>query len=364
MRRKSCLLLLAATLLLGSCQSIEQLSVDYMLPADISFPASLKRVAIVNNAAEVSEQAEQPAAKEENINATTTLQHQTYNGNASLTAEALAEALAQGNYFEEVVICDSSLYDPQQDTVSSPLSAREVNQLVNQLNVDFLISLENIQLSSSRKISYLRDWGFFYGTVDVKVFPTVRVYLPNRKGPMATINSNDSIFWEETEATESALRAHLIDDKEMIRQASEFAGTVPVKHLLPYWKTVNRYFFSGGSVNLRDAAIYAREHNWDKAIELWKAHYDSKKGKQQMYAAYNLALGYEMKDDMNQALEWALKAQQIARKIDKIDEQEKIDSAHMPNFLMTSIYVNELQERKDGIMRLNAQMERFKDEQN
>lgn len=63
----------------------------------------------------------------------------------------------------------------------------------------------------------------------------------------------------------------------MIRQASEFAGTVPVKHLLPYWKTVNRYFFSGGSVNMRDAAIYAREHNWDKAINLWKQQYDNKK---------------------------------------------------------------------------------------
>lgn len=81
-----------------------------------------------------------------------------------------------------------------------------------------------------------------------------------------------------------------------------------------------------------------------------------------MYAAYNIALGYEMKDDITQALEWALKAQQIAQKVDKIDEQTDINSAHIPNFLMTSIYVNELQERKESIMRLNVQMERFKEE--
>ena len=336
------ILLLACILLLGSCQSIEQLSIDYMIPADISFPASLKRVAVVNNVANIPEQAETGKAPNEDSNHPLTRLH---NGDATLTTESLAETLAEGNYFDEVVICDSSLCTTSDENSTPTLSTHEVNQLISKLDVDFLIALENIQLNSTRKISYLSNWGFFYGTVDVKVYPTVRIYLPNRKGPMATINSNDSI-----------------DEKEMIRQASEFAGTVPVKHLLPYWKTANRYFFSGGSVNMRDAAIYAREHNWDKAIELWKQQYDNKKGKQQMYAAYNIALGYEMKDDITQALEWALKAQQIAQKVDKIDEQTDINSAHIPNFLMTSIYVNELQERKESIMRLNVQMERFKEE--
>ena len=35
-------LLLMGSLLLGSCQSVEQLSIDYMLPAEVSFPATLK----------------------------------------------------------------------------------------------------------------------------------------------------------------------------------------------------------------------------------------------------------------------------------------------------------------------------------
>ena len=32
-----------------------------------------------------------------------------------------------------------------------------------------------------------------------------------------------------------------------------------------------------------------------------------------MYAAYNAALGYEMQDSIDTALEWALKAQTLAR---------------------------------------------------
>ena len=37
-------LLLMGSLLLGSCQSVEQLSIDYMLPAEVSFPAIIAPV--------------------------------------------------------------------------------------------------------------------------------------------------------------------------------------------------------------------------------------------------------------------------------------------------------------------------------
>ena len=36
-------------LLFNSCQSIEQISIDYLQPADLSFPPQLRKVAVVNN---------------------------------------------------------------------------------------------------------------------------------------------------------------------------------------------------------------------------------------------------------------------------------------------------------------------------
>lgn len=159
------------------------------------------------------------------------------------------------------MICDSALRSKDINPRESTLSRDEVLELTQNLDVDFLIALENIQMRSNRKISYMPDWGAFLGTVDVKVYPTVRIYLPNRKGPMVTVNSNDSIFWEEAGNGEASVRSRLISEEDMVKQASEFAGTVPVRHLLPYWKTGNRYLFSGGSVNMRDAAVYAKEEN-------------------------------------------------------------------------------------------------------
>ena len=328
-------LLLMGSLLLGSCQSVEQLSIDYMLPAEVSFPATLKRVAVVNNMPNVPDNkliiTEEEQKKSENEVARLT---NYYNGDAAITTESLAEALANENYFEEVVICDSALRSKDINPRESTLSRDEVLELTQNLDVDFLIALENIQMRSNRKISYMPDWGVFLGTVDVKVYPTVRIYLPNRKGPMVTVNSNDSIFWEEAGNGEASVRSRLISEEDMVKQASEFAGTVPV------------------------------EENWSKAVELWKQTYETKKGKQKMYAAYNTALGYEMQDSIDTALEWALKAQTLAREKSKTDKKEtgEIHDGTISYYIFISMYVDELEKRKEGMARLNMQMNRFDDD--
>lgn len=358
-------LLLSIALLLSGCQSVEQMSIDYMLPAEVSFPATLKRVAVVNNMPAVPDNklivSEEAEKKNENEVARLT---NYYNGDAAITTESLAEALANENYFEEVVICDSALRSKDISPREGTLMQEEVQQLAQDLNVDFLIALENIQMRSVRKIEYMPDWGVFLGTVDVKVYPTVRIYLPSRRGPMVTVNSNDSIFWEEIGNGEASVRARLIGEKDLIKEASEFAGTVPVKRLLPYWKTANRYLFSGGSVNMRDAAVYVKEGNWPEAIKLWKQTYETKKGKQKMYAAYNIAFGYEMQDSIDTAMEWAVKAQTVAREKSKVDKKDiaQITDGTVSYYIFITLYLEELKERKEGMSRLSIQMQRFEDD--
>jgi len=72
-----------------------------------------------------------------------------------------------------------------------------------------------------------------------------------------------------------------------------------------------------------------------------------------------------MQDSIHTAEEWALKAQKVAYDVDKIDEkktQEGVDLMDIPNYFAITRYLNELQERKEGMTRLNAQMERFKND--
>ena len=367
MRRNYIILpLMALTGLLAACQSIQPLSIDYMLPAEASFPATLRRVAVVNNMPSAFGTGLVPADND-TLPAPDEIarKSEVHTGNAAIATEALAEALAEGNYFDQVIICDSALR--AHDTVprESTLSTEEADGLIRDLKADFLIAVEDVQLRSTTRLHYIPEIPLHYGTVDVKTYTTCRIYLPGRQGPAGTIHCLDSIYWEEPNLPADRTQAPIVPQKELIEAASDFAGASPARYLLPHWVTATRYLFTGGTVDMRDAAVYVREQNWPEAITLWKRLYDQKKGKQKIYAACNIALGYEMQDDIDNAIQWAEKAVQAAHaqakgRIEKMDADD-IDPSDLSYYVLAYRYLQELQERQKGMARLKAQMQRFEE---
>ena len=234
-------------LCLNACQTIEQLAIDYMLPAEISFPENLKRVGIVNNMPDTPENKLITSAEDKKKDETEIARRSDYyNGDSRIATEALAQAIANENYFDLVVICDSALRSKDITPREATLSGEEIARLTRDLGVDFLIALENVQFHSLRKVSFLPDWRVFYGTVDVNVYPTVRVYLPGRKIPMVTVNCSDSIFWDAYSDSKTRIFNELIDEKDMLQQASEFAGTMYTKKVTEdlfsqYYPTLSCY---------------------------------------------------------------------------------------------------------------------------
>ena len=357
-------LTLLSCLILGSCQTIEQISIDYMVPAEINFPPELRRVGIVNNAGAIPDNKwieTRMSISDNESNRVTAYSH----GDAGIATESLAKAMADGNYFDEVVICDSVLRANDKMAREETLSQEEVNELAGELDVDFLIALENLQLKATKNIHFLTDWQCYYGTIDLLAQPTVKIYIPNRIRPMLTITPSDSIFWEEYGSTPTYVENHLIKKEQMLKEASEFAGTIPVKHLLPYWTSATRQLYANGSVYMRDAIVYVREESWDKAFNLWKQAFEAAKSdKKKMYAAHNIAVYHEMEDNLPEAEKWALKAQELARKVEKIDDEKKgkQDLFRIPNYVMISLYLVDLQKRLNGLSVLNMQMSRFNDD--
>lgn len=118
----------------------------------------------------------------------------------------------------------------------------------------------------------------------------------------------------------SFVQGNLISEEELIKQASDFAGTIPVKKLLPYWKTANRYLFCGGSVNMRDAAVYARDKQWNTAIGLWKQTYATQKERKRCRQPITLLSAMKCRTVLP-PLDWALKAQAEARIVDGVDKK-------------------------------------------
>ncbi|MBR2161324.1 MAG: tetratricopeptide repeat protein [Bacteroidaceae bacterium] len=360
------LVLLLAITLLTSCQSLEQLSIDYMQPARISFPDELKRVGIVNNVPEnlpnllARQFTDVPDTEADGLSRKTTY----YNGTPALAIESLAQAIADEQYFEQVIICDSALRASDTQLRAGGLSLEEINQLCSDLGVDVLISLEALQMREVREVGYIPEFGVFGGQVAVNVRPTINLYLPGRDTPVTTVNASDSIYWDEVGGSYNNVRNRLISEQEMVKQASDFAGTVPVKSLLPHWTTTERTYFTNGNIKMRDGVVYAREGQWDKAAELWQQAYSSSKSaKKQCYAAYNLALAYEMQDNIEEAFKWITTALEKAATADKVHLTEAEDaytSGRYPvRFMLSHAYYKELEKRHANIPLLKAQLNRF-----
>ena len=174
-------------LLFTSCSSIEQISIDYMIPAEINFPESLSRVAVVNN---VSNQGVNNKSFEEQ----TKLDESSpklfnFNGDANIMVESLAQSLATANYFDEVVVCDSSLRLNDKFGRQTLLSQSETKMLAEQLDVDFIIAIDSLPLQASRYIDYHPEWNTFIGLVDMKGVAKLNTALNSSK-----LNTLPNIF--------------------------------------------------------------------------------------------------------------------------------------------------------------------------
>ena len=350
---KKVLLILVGMTMLWSCQSIDMLSIDYLLPAEMSFPKELRKVAVVNNTVEGAPitLARQFTDKPD-VNARTQYQKtQYFAGDGKTAAESLAQALADGDYFDTVIICDSALRANDQEERRQTLTRDEVSELTQQLGADFLISIEKLDLRVESKSLPDPYMGLFVASTDVKVAPTVRIYLPQQTVRSA-INKVDSIFWQGFGDEINASVHELPSSQKVVHEASLYAGEFVAKTFVPYWETANRFYFNNGSVALRDAAVFVKEDNWEEAMNLWqKAYEESKSTKKKMIAAYNIALGHEMLEDIDKAIEWATKAQQFAIQ----ENQGEVAQ-------LAAIYLQQLSVRKQSFASVKMQMQRFKED--
>lgn len=328
MRKSVVSMILAAGAMFVSCSSLQTVSFDQLQAADVSFPDAVKKVAVINNMPVL-------AAKENPETISAELE-----GDGKVAAEALAKNIADVNYFDQVVICDSVFRaNDEVPRVNVVLTKDEVGRLTEDLGVDMVFSFDRVHIHTKPGILFFPDFPVPIDAVDAVISPIVRVYVPNRDKPLFIVAKQDTISWEIDPA---------LSDKKIIKEASEYAASIPVEHLLPHWREVTRFYYDGGNVAMRDAGVYLRENNWEGAYELWKTVYDQKKGRPKMKAAFNMALYYEIKDELEKAKEWIENARKLTKSGSK-DEQ------------LILFYSLELDNRRDKLSRLRIQMKRFDD---
>jgi Family of unknown function (DUF6340) len=207
----------------------------------------------------------------------------------------------------------------------------------------YTIELDSILLADSIFI----DYGLFFDQDGIfnkqKLGVHQIVYVMKilfRNGAFEQMNKSfllkDTIRWEypmseistNLESVRKSKTKHYKELAEMI------ATDLSVK-LVPNWNTVERQIYFVPNQLMRKAYKYFATNDLDAAINQWKTVYDLGTRPLASKAAFNMALTYEIKDDLSASKDWLNKAillkkdsvfiyyQQIIEK--RIEERAKID---------------------------------------
>lgn len=272
--------LLLVLCLFSACTTLQTISFERLQAADVSYPDQVRTVGVINYA---------PQDKQERDSILGL-----WNGDGMVTVESLAREIAATDYFNQVVVCDSALR-PVGMGNEEILPMSQADSLIQALGVDMLFAVEQVRIELKEGSLFHTELMVDVPAVDGVITPLVRAYVSGRNAPLFSISKTDTICWVVSPE---------LTFGQIMQEASDFAATLPVSYLLPHWKEMNRYYFDGGNMEMRDAGVYIREQNWEGAAALWQKLHDGRKGKVKMRVAYNLALNYELQGDYERAKEY------------------------------------------------------------
>ena len=272
--------LLLVLCLFSACTTLQTISFERLQAADVSYPDQVRTVGVINYA---------PQDKQERDSILGL-----WNGDGMVTVESLAREIAATDYFNQVVVCDSALR-PVGMGNEEILPMSQADSLIQALGVDMLFAVEQVRIELKEGSLFHTELMVDVPAVDGVITPLVRAYVSGRNAPLFSISKTDTICWVVSPE---------LTFGQIMQEASDFAAILPVSYLLPHWKEMNRYYFDGGNMEMRDAGVYIREQNWEGAAALWQKLHDGRKGKVKMRAAYNLALNYELQGDYERAKEY------------------------------------------------------------
>jgi hypothetical protein len=331
---------LAVVLFAVSCTVYKEYPIDVYKPGEIAVPPNVKNIALITRNFKYKNDTLQHFYKDNNLlkiakgdpkNLDSILTNTCLNELAvNLKANKVCNRI---NIFPEV-------FKPHTGTKLPSIDFELINKLTTASEADLLISLETYSyfyseysteanMPKSREVITANVWA---------------VYDPGAKKIIERKTLIDTVYWNSyDEHGNYDKNSKLPPRLSALKIASQMAGENYSKRFTASWVSVKRMYSIPPLPDFEAAEKYLLKGDWDNAILLWKRYATDKNGKMAINARYNLALGYEMKDDMDTAIQWLTAAQQIAAEYRSKEDIKRI-----------AAYQKVLAQRKKEVERLNS----------
>jgi hypothetical protein len=340
------LIVLILGLLLSSCVGIKYLTVETREPAQVTLPSNVLSVIVVHNVVQ------QP----DNIGHNTKLlgrsgmqrEEASSDSVAVYYVEALAQFLDEEDYFQRVEYLNAPLRDDEDFFQEHPLTPETMNEIRSKTGADAIISLDKLIIQTDKR-EHFHQQGYTYSDLTGRINSILRVYLPTMEGKIPAVQYTDSLRWEGFDIQDGkAFATTMLPSREEAMKLMAVRAAEKMTYVFaPHWEMQDRWYYTLPSSLMREGEAFAKAAQWQNAIEKWEAFYNSRTGDtNKAKAANNIALAYEMIDNMDKAYEWAIVANNLFVQSTAPNSLERRRSL---------VYKNEIERRRDASNRLNMQ---------
>ncbi len=335
-------LALILSIVASSCTVYKEYAIDVYKPGEVAVPPNVKNVALVYRNFKYRGDSLQHYYKDNNQ------LRKSKNDPANLDSiladyclKELASNLQSKNTFDRIHIFPG-IFKLHYGTKLPALQFSLVDKLTSETETDLLISLETFSYFYSQ---YAEDQGRPKSR-EVITAAVWAVYDPFTEKVIERKTMIDTVFWNNyNEQGKYQKGAKLPPRKTALKVAAQLVGENYSKRFFASWQTVKRMYSVPSPSDFTDAANWIEKGEWDNAIAIWKRYATDKNGKMAIEARYNLALAYEMKDDIFTAWKWLDAAHQLA-----------VSYKSKESIKMIEKYQRVLANRKKDIDRLNEKM--------
>lgn len=330
---------LFSVLVLSSCTVYKEYPIDIYKPGEAYLPPDAKNIALVYRNFKYENDTLQHYFKDNRM--LRKAKNDPANLDSALAAICLNELALnlKKEDKEKKTSIYTNIFKPHKAAKMPVVNTNVINNLVETVDADFVIMLET--------------YSYFYAEYEAEQSaPKPRevitanvwsAYNPALQKITDRKTLIDTIFWNAfDESGKLDSRSKLPPRLTALKIASQLAGENYAKRYFAAWVNTKRTYSIPPLPDFEMAEKYIQKGDWDNAILLWKRYADDKNGKLAIHARYNLAFGYEIKDDIDTAIQWISAAKQSAESYHSRSDLKLIEQ-----------YNKVLIQRKKDVERLN-----------
>ncbi len=313
MKASSFSIILTLFLILASCNSFRYIDVQVLNPAEVKLPQNIEKVFVVSNKLNI-----------ETTNITDTLY-----------------LLFLNNFYDKLnkTLPQSPLFTNCKFYICNPDSFRKifVESSFTKRKRYGIFSIDSLALKDSlHYIDSENNYNPPYIKLELKFSIVGRFWKFNSPENFISIRQKDTLFWEFSDLYE--FQNQMPNNLIAYSEGGKSIGEIFAQKMAPYWTTQERILFHNPNRYMRKAYQAYVKDNLTIAIEHWERVYNLGTKILASMAAHNVAVCYEMLDDLDLCEEWLGKS-----------------IGTRPNYISQN-YLLEIEKRRSNVIMLNKQM--------